>query len=146
MQFDPANPAATKGKIVIASASLNVSNPLMKEHLHSAKWLDVARFSEIVFDAKELKNVKTSGDVTTADAIGSFTLHGLTKNITVPVKLTYLKDKLDKRIPNTKGDLLVIRSSFTIKRSDYGIMPGQTEEKVSDEIELTLSIAGAAPH
>ena len=146
VQFDPANPAATKGKIVIASASLNVSNPLMKEHLHSAKWLDVARFSEIVFDAKELKNVKTSGDVTTADAIGSFTLHGLTKNITVPVKLTYLKDKLDKRIPNMKRDLLVIRSSFTIKRSDYGIMPGQTEEKVSDEIELTLSIAGAAPH
>lgn len=146
VQFDPANPAAAKGKIVIASASLNVSNPLMKEHLHSAKWLDVAKFPEIVFDAKELKNVKTSGDVTTADADGSFTLHGVTKNITVPVKLTYLKDKLEKRIPNLKGDLLVIRSNFTIKRSDYGIMPGQTEEKVSDEIELTLSIAGAAPH
>lgn len=145
VQFDPANPAAAKGKIVVASASLNVSNPMMKEHLHSAKWLDVAKFPEVVFDAKELKNVKTSGDVTTADAVGSFTLHGVTKNITVPVKLTYLKDKLEKRIPSMKGDLLVIRSSFTIKRSDYGIIPGQMEEKVSDDIELTLSIAGAAP-
>ncbi len=145
VQFDPANPAAAKGKIVVASASLNVSNPMMKEHLHSAKWLDVARFPEVVFDAKELKNVKISGDATTADAVGSFTLHGVTKNITVPVKLTYLKDKLEKRIPNMKGDLLVIRSNFTIKRSDYGIIPGQMEEKVSDDIELTLSIAGAAP-
>ncbi len=144
VQFDPANPAATKGKIVVASASLNVSNPMMKEHLHSAKWLDVAKFPAIVFDAKELKNVKTSGDVTTADAVGSLTLHGVTKNITVPVKLTYLKDKLEKRIPNMKGDLLVIRSNFAVKRSDYGIIPGQMEEKVSDEIELTLSIAGAA--
>jgi len=145
VQFDPANPAAAKGKIVVASASLNVSNPMMKEHLHSAKWLDVAKFPEVVFDAQELKNVKTSGDATTADAVGSFTLHGVTKDITVPVKLTYLKDKLEKRIPNMKGDLLVIRSNFTIKRSDYGIIPGQMEEKVSDDIELTLSIAGAAP-
>ena len=43
------------------------------------------------------------------------------------------------------GDLLVIRSTFSIKRSDFGIMPGQMEEKVSETIELTLSIAGASP-
>ena len=46
---------------------------------------------------------------------------------------------------HTKGDLLVIRANFSIKRSDFGIMPGQMEEKVSDTIELTLSIAGASP-
>jgi polyisoprenoid-binding protein YceI len=56
-----------------------------------------------------------------------------------------LKDKLSQRVPSQKGDLLVIRSTFTIKRSDFGIMPGQMEEKVSDTIELTLSIAGASP-
>lgn len=42
------------------------------------------------------------------------------------------------------GDLLVIRASFAIKRSDYGINPKAPEEKVSDTIDLTLSIAGAA--
>jgi len=42
------------------------------------------------------------------------------------------------------GDLLVIRANFTVKRSDYGINPGAGEEKVSDTIELSLSIAGAA--
>jgi hypothetical protein len=40
---------------------------------------------------------------------------------------------------------LVIRASFSIKRTDFGIMPGQVEDKVSDAIELTLSIAGASP-
>jgi len=44
-----------------------------------------------------------------------------------------------------KGDLLVIRSNFTIKRIDFGINPGAPQDKVSNEIELTLSIAGAAP-
>jgi len=63
----------------------------------------------------------------------------------VPVQLTYLKDKLAARMPSQKGDLLVIRSNFTIKRSDFNINPGQFEDKVSDAIEITLSIAGASP-
>jgi hypothetical protein len=69
----------------------------------------------------------------------------VSREITVPVKLTYMKDKLGQRVPDQKGDLLVIRSSFTIKRGDFNIMPGQFEDKVSDTIELTLSIAGASP-
>ena len=144
--FDPANPAATKGKIVVASSSMHVGNPMMQQHLLSDKWLDAAKYPEIVFEAKELKNVKTTADTTTADVTGALTLKGIAKEITVPAKFTYLKDKLGQRVPNQTGDLLVIRSNFTIKRSDFGIMPGQMEEKVSDTIELTLSIAGASPH
>jgi hypothetical protein len=44
-----------------------------------------------------------------------------------------------------EGDLLVLRSSFTINRSVYGIKPGQNSDKVAEEIELRLAIAGAAP-
>lgn len=143
--FDPANPAATKGKIIVATSSLHVGNPMQQQHLLSDKWMDAAKHPEISFEAKALKNVKSSGDTTTADVTGNFTLKGISKEITVPVKLTFLKDKLGQRVPNQKGDLLVLRSNFTIKRSDFGIMPGQVEDKVSDTIELTLSIAGASP-
>jgi polyisoprenoid-binding protein YceI len=143
--FDPADPAATRGKIVVSSSSLHVGNPMQQQHLLGDKWMDAAKYPEISFEAKELKNVKTTGDTTTADVAGAFTLKGISKEITVPVKFTYLKGKLGQRVPNQKGDLLVIRSSFDIKRSDFGIMPGQMEEKVSDTIELTLSIAGASP-
>ena len=59
--------------------------------------------------------------------------------------MTFLKDKLGQRVPNQQGDLLVIRANFSIKRSDFGIMPGRMEDKVSETIELTLSIAGASP-
>jgi polyisoprenoid-binding protein YceI len=142
--FDPENPASTKGKIVVAAASLHVPNPMMKEHLHSGMWMDVAKYPEISFETKELKNVKVSGDNTTADAVGTLTIRGVAREITAPVKLTYLKDKLGQRVPNMKGDLLVIRSTFTIKRSDFGINPAAPQDKVSDQIELALSIAGAA--
>ena len=144
VEFDAANPGATTGKIVIAADSLTVPNSMMQDHMRGNQWLDVAKFKEITFEAKSLKNVKTTGDTTTADASGSFTLHGVTKEITIPVKLTYLKDKLGQRMPNMQGDLLVIRANFTIKRADYGINPGAPTDKVADEIELTLSIAGAA--
>jgi len=142
--FDPENPSATKGKIVVASESLTVPNSMMKGHLHGDKWLDVAKHPEISFDVKELKNVKTAVDVTTADAVGTFMCKGVSKELTVPVKLTYLKDKLSQRLPSMKGDLLVVRCNFTIKRSDFNIQPGQNEDKVSNEIELVLSIAGAS--
>jgi polyisoprenoid-binding protein YceI len=145
VSFDPDNPAATKGKIIVASASLTVPNPMMNGHLHSDKWLDVAKHPEITFETKELKQVKTDGTTTSADVVGIFTCKGVSKELTIPVKLTYLKDKLGQRVPNLKGDLLVIRANFTIKRSDFNIQPGQNEDKVSDKIDLTLSIAGAAP-
>jgi polyisoprenoid-binding protein YceI len=143
--FDPADPAATRGKIVVATSSMHVGNPMQQQHLLSDKWMDAAKYAEISFEAKELKDVMTVGDTTKADVTGAFTLKGISKEITVPVKFTYLKGKLGQRVPNLKGDLLVIRATFSIKRSDFGIMPGQMEEKVSDAIELTLSIAGASP-
>jgi len=142
--FDPDNPGAVKGKIIVQASSLHLGNPMQKEHLHSDKWLDVAKYSEIIFEVESAKNVKTQGNVTTADVTGKFSLHGVTKSITVPVKMTFLKDQLKARIPDKDGDLLVIRASFKIKRSDFGINPGQGEDKVSDDIELNLSIAGAA--
>jgi polyisoprenoid-binding protein YceI len=129
--FDPEKPAATQGKIVVAADSLMVPNPMQRQHMLSDKWLDVAKFPEISFTSKELKNVKTTGDVTTADVVGTFTLKGVSKELTVPVKLTYLKDKLGQRVPDQKGDLLVIRAHFIIKRGDFNIQPGQFEDKVT---------------
>ena len=144
--FDPANPAATKGKIVVAASSLHVPNPMMKEHLHGEQWLDVAKHQEITFEAKSLSNVKTTGDTATADVSGTLTIKGVAKQVTAPVKFTYLKDKLAARTNGQmQGDLLVIRANFGVKRSDFGINPKAPEDKVADSIELTLSIAGASP-
>jgi polyisoprenoid-binding protein YceI len=144
--FDPANPAATKGKIVVAAASLHVPNPMMKEHLHGEPWLNVARHPEITFEVSSLSNVKTAGDSTTADVTGTLSIKGVSRQVTAPVKFTYLKDKLGARSNGQmQGDLLVIRSHFAIKRSDFGINPKAPEDKVADTIELTLSIAGASP-
>lgn len=144
VEFDPEKPGATKGKIIVDASTLHVGNPTMKDHLHGDKWMDTKKFGTITFELKELKNVKTQQNNTTADAMGTFTLKGVTKEMTVPVRLTYLKDRLAAR-QGVKGDLLVVRANFDISRKEFNINAGQSEDKVSDVINLTLSIAGASP-
>ena len=145
VSFDPAKPAATTGKIVLATSSLHVDNPVMKKHMLDEGWMHVSKFPTIEFVAGKMTNVKTSGTNITGTIAGKLTVKGVTKKVSVPVRLTYLKGMLIKR-NRVPGDLLVLRSDFTIKRSDYGINAGNNEEKVSDEIELKLRVAGAAPY
>ena len=144
--FDPAAPAATTGRIVLATESLTVGNPTMKEHLLGSVWLDAAKYPEIVFEAKSLAHVVTTGGTTKADVSGVLTIKGVSKEVTVPVTITHLPGKLGARVgkPELKGDLLVLRAQFSINRSDFGIQAGQHADKVSEQIELTLSLAGAA--
>lgn len=143
--FDTENPATIKGKIVVDAASLRVPNSTMQGHLQSDKWLDVAKFPEITFETISVDNIKTTDNKSTADITGTMTIKGVSNKVTVPAKITYLKDRLKDRFPKLQGDLLVIRANFTIKRGDFGINKGFMEDKVADEIELTLSLAGQSP-
>lgn len=145
--FDPENPEATSGKIVIATDSLTVTNDTMRDHMLGEGWLDAKSHPEITFVAKSMSQVETTEKGISAQLTGSFTLKGVTKEIVVPVTLTYLPDMLSARTNGrAKGDLLVIRSNFSVNRSDYGIKPGESTDKVAEAIELRLAIAGAAPN
>jgi polyisoprenoid-binding protein YceI len=147
IEFDAAQPQNTRGRIVLEAASLTVGNPLMGEHLRSDQWLDVATHPTIVFDASTAKNVRQRGAEVLADVTGKLTLKGVTKEVTVPVSFTYLADKAGARVndPKVKGDLLVLRSTFEINRSDFDLQRGQMTDNVAETISLSLRIAGAAP-
>lgn len=146
VSFDPEAPEKTTGRIVLSTASLTVGNATMVEHLHGANWLDVGSFPEIVFEAKALGHVVANDSTYKGEVTGVLTVKGVSKELTVPVTLTYLPGKLGARMgkPDLPGDLLVLRAQFAISRSEFGIQAGQYTDKVSDRIELTLSLAGAS--
>ncbi|MFZ4482919.1 MAG: YceI family protein [Chthoniobacterales bacterium] len=144
--LDPEKPGEAKGTIVVATDSLVVPNPIMKGYMLGEKWLNAARNPEISFAITKISNIRKEGDQGEAKVTGTFTLNGVSKDLTVDARVTYLPGKLAERSPDkTPGDLLVIRSKFEIKRSDFGIKPGEATDKVADEIAISLSIAGAAP-
>jgi len=144
--YDPENPEATSGTIVIATDSLTVTNDTMRDHMLGDGWLHAEKYPEISFVAQSMSEVEATDQGIRAQLTGDFSLKGVTQTITVPVTLTYLPDMLGARTNGrAEGDLLVIRSNFTINRSEYGIKPGKNTDKVAEEIELRLAIAGAAP-
>lgn len=145
LAFDASAPEKLSGSIVVDATSIKVPNPVMQDHIHSEGWINSKKFGEITFEIAKVANVKTTDKLITADLTGTFTLHGVSKEITVPVKLTYLPGKLAERSNGKmKGDLLVLRSKFSINRSEYGIKPGQATDKVAEEIEISLALAGYA--
>jgi polyisoprenoid-binding protein YceI len=118
----------------------------MKEHMHGKDWIDSTTHPEIKFTVNSLSDFKMTGDTATATVEGKFSLKGTEKTISVPAKVTLLPGMLGKRSNGKlEGDLMVVRSTFTIKRSDYGINPAAPTDKVADEIEVSLAIAGASP-
>jgi polyisoprenoid-binding protein YceI len=145
--IDPAQPEVVEGKIVVDTKSLVVPNSVMQEHMLGADWLDAETHPEITFEVKEVLNPnKTSDTEGTADVKGIFTLKGISKEITAPAKVTYLPGRLADRSGGTmEGDLIVIRTNFQINRGDFGIKAGENLDKVSDTIDISLSIAGSAP-
>ncbi len=143
---DPANPEDIKGKIIVDAKSLTVPNPMMQEHMLGAEWLDTTKHPEITFEIKEVMNSKKDGNSGTAEVKGIFTLKGVSKEVIVPVKVTYLPGRLaDRTGGKMEGDLLVVRTNFQINRGDYGIKQGENLDKVSDVIDISLALAGAAP-
>ena len=142
--FDPSDPSATQGEIILDAKSLHVGNPVLKEHIHGKDWMNVEKFPAISFKLTKLENVKKQGIDVLADAKGKMTIRNVTMEMVIPVKITYLKGLLEKR-NRVPGDLLILRSRFLVKRDDFEIRAGEKLEKVANEIEISLNLAGAAP-
>ena len=147
VSFDPSDPGATSGTVVVATSSLKVTNDTMRDHMLGDNWLDAESHPEITFAIDGIKMAMADGNATTGTAVGKLTVKGITHEIAVPVKITHLAGAFGKRInkPEVGGDLLVVRGNFSISRSDYNIRPGQNEDKVADQIDLTLALVGSAP-
>jgi polyisoprenoid-binding protein YceI len=144
VEFDPEKPEATTGTIVVSTKALHIENQGMEQTLHKSDWLDVEAYPQISFKVKKVADVKREPNKPVEMKItGDFTCHGVTKEITVPVKASYLAGRAQDR-SRSKGDLLVLRSNFTIKRKDFNIKADMGDEVVANDIEIRVSIVGTA--
>lgn len=146
LSFDPASPKSTTGGISVEAKSLQFANKGIENSLRGADWLDVNKNPKIEFTFKKVTDAKSAGEgATEMTVVGDMTCHGVTKEVTVPVKATYLPGKLGDRQSKGSGDLLVLRSSFTIKRTDFGIKPDMSDKVVAEAIQVQVAIVGSSP-
>ena len=111
VDLDPKNLPASSVDIKIKAASIDTNQPDRDKHLRSADFFDVEKFPEITFKSK---SVKPTGE-NTFDVLGTLTLHGVSKDVTLPV--TYSGQIKDQRGNVHAG----FSTAVTINRKDFGI-------------------------
>jgi len=125
--FDEANPSASKVTIAIQAGSVDTHSEKRDAHLASPDFFDAKQFATLGFTSTAFKKV----DDTTYEVAGNFTLHGVTKPLTITVK------KIGEGKDPWGGYRIGFESSFTVKRSDYGM--SKMLEGVGDEVAVTFS-------
>lgn len=98
--------------------------PKLTAHLKTADFFDVRTHPKAKFNSTAIKAEK-SGD-STHTITGDLTLHGVTKSISFPAKIS----QTDKGVS--------IDSKFTINRKDFAMSYG--EGKINNDVTITVSI------
>jgi len=144
VHFDPQKPKEIRGEIILKVKSLHVGNPVLKQHMHGEDWLNAEKFPDIKLVFNSMTEIKRDGVHVLGEINGKMTIRNITLAMSIPVKISYLEGLLEKR-NRVPGDLLVVRSKFKVKRDDFDIQKGEHLEKVSNDIEIILNLAGSAP-
>lgn len=145
--FDPDNIEATRGTVVVDATSLVGTHPGMTDHILGGLWLDTKKYPTIEFKVTKVERVRkldTEDASWSMSVTGDFSMHGVTKSMTIPVRLTHFPGQLGKRNRGAKGDLIVLRSEFEIKRSDFGIDGRLPIDTVSNVVEVKFSMGAFA--
>ena len=131
IDLDRQHPEASSVSARIQVSSINTGIKKRDDHLRSAEFFNVANFPEITFKSRSVKQTGTqSGDIT-----GDLTMHGITKPVTLHVKvINPLANEARTRWEVTTEPL---------KRRDFGLMFGSATETVSgisQEVAIRIEI------
>ncbi|MCW9066072.1 MAG: YceI family protein, partial [Ignavibacteriaceae bacterium] len=141
--FDVSDVSTMRGSISITTASLRTGIELRDGHLQSKNWLDAESYPEITFVIKNVSNIKSLEDnKLEAKVTGDFTTHGVTKEVIANATMTYL-DESEQTKKKAPGDLLGVEAKFSIILSDYEVENMVLGQKVSDNIDITVTMVGS---
>ena len=133
INFDKAKPENSTVEFRIKATSVDTGVQKRDDHLRSPDFFDVANHPEIAFTSTKV--VAKGGNK--FDVVGDFTLHGVTKQITLPV--TFLGEQ-----KFGKGSKAGFETALTINRKDYGLVWNRAVESggvlVGEEVEISINI------
>ncbi len=145
INLDPKKLSTISGFISTQVATMQTGKAMMDEHLKGPMWLDAAKYGAITFKPTKLVGVKTKGNIMTAIVLGDFTMHGVTKQISVPFTFTYM-DASPKSAERAAGDLAVITGHFQIALKDFKVAgkEGVIGKSVGETIVIDATLFGNA--
>ena len=140
IDFDEANPEASRVSVRIDASSIDTHEPRRDEHLRSADFFDVESYPEITFESSRIE--KRKGD--RYRLVGHLTIHGITREVELYAEfLGTGKDPWG-------GQRIGFQAEAALSRKEFGLTWNQVLETggllVGDQIEIALDVqAVAAP-
>ena len=134
INFDRTKPENSTVEFIINAASIDTDNDNRDKHLRSADFFEADKYPHITFKSTSIKAVgKDKYNVT-----GNFTMHGVTKTITLPVEITgVMKDPQG-------NERIGFATAITIDRKDYDIVWNRTLDEggvlLGDEVDVMIEL------
>ena len=143
--FDPSDWGRSSVSLEFDASALRVTGkgeplsdvPEVQRVMMSNQVLDVARFPKIAFQSSRVTLTEPAPASATVLVEGDMTLHGTTRRMVIRAAVTL-----------GPGDRITARGTFSLKQSDYGIVPvtaGGGTVRVKDELDIRF-VLSAKPH
>src|SRR5262245_37614498 len=144
--YDRANPANSSVTAIIDAKSIDTGWPHRDDHLRTTDFFDVEHYPKIVFQSDHLRSTPT-GFI----ADGRLTMHGVTKNVSLPFQIA---SGGPQRGPESNNNLLDAASEIRIARKDFGITGGSQYNSwftaaraatMGDSASISIDVEGWLP-
>lgn len=135
LTYSVQDPAKCKIDVTVQAASLDTRSSGRDKVLRSDDFFDVEKFPTLSFHST---TVKATGQET-YDVEGDLTIHGITKHVTVPVKM------IGVRMMPGIGDFAGFETTFNIDRRDFGVLGSRwsgNKMAIDPTVALHLIIGG----
>jgi len=125
--LDPAVPTTARISLTIEASSLDTGIEMRDKHLRSGDFFDVERFPTIAFESVRVDGGRR------ATVVGRLTLHGVTRDIAVPV---------DVQISNAA---LVASGEFIVNRGEYAMNYNSFLNPIGNEVRVAFTFRARVP-
>lgn len=127
VDFDRQHPEKSSVVATIQVRSIDTGVAKRDDHLRSSEFFDVEKFAEMSFKSRTVKQTGAQA----GDIVGDLTMHGVTKPITLHVKLISPASETN----HTRWSV----TTDPLKRRDFNLMFAQAAEAVSG-ISQTVAV------
>lgn len=120
-------------EFAIKMGSIDTDNESRDKHLKSADFFDVEKYPDMSFKSTGITKTGES----TYDVTGQFNLHGVTKEIVIPVEVLGFHD-------GEKGSKAGFEMDFVINRKDFGIIWNKALDAggfvLGEDVEISITL------
>lgn len=110
--------------------SVDSGNEALDKHLKNADFFDAKQFPTMTFQSTSAKKMGDDWKI-----MGEMNMHGVTKAVEVDMEFV-------GRADFGRGDRIGFETSFTVKRSDFGMNWGVEKGSLGDTTKIIVSLEG----